>query len=201
MSRELLDSRLRGNDTEGHRLRVPAPGGDTSRMDPSVLAALAKWPNVPDVYGWLSLTARGDWRLRGKPIGNAAIREFIGRNYAGDGRGCWFFQNGPQRVFVALEATPWVLRLHESLVTHTGLPVHECRAAVLLDDGRLVLDTELGAAIVDDRDNLALSRALDGFERLRCDLLGCAGGTLPIVRATLDESAARFGFVREPQET
>src|SRR5690606_15898587 len=35
-------------------------------MDPEVLAAIAKWPNVPAVYGWLGLTARGEWRLRGE---------------------------------------------------------------------------------------------------------------------------------------
>jgi hypothetical protein len=59
-------------------------------MDPLVLAALAKWPDVPAVTGWLSLTARGDWRLRGEPIGNDAIRAFIGRNYASDAQGRWY---------------------------------------------------------------------------------------------------------------
>ena len=29
-------------------------------MDESVIRALAKWPNVPAVYGWLSLSRRGD---------------------------------------------------------------------------------------------------------------------------------------------
>jgi hypothetical protein len=27
-----------------------------------------------------------------------------------DERGCWFFQNGPQRVYVKLEATPYIAR-------------------------------------------------------------------------------------------
>jgi hypothetical protein len=31
---------------------------------------------------------------------------FIQRNYDHDAQGQWFFQNGPQRVYVELEATP-----------------------------------------------------------------------------------------------
>ena len=27
-------------------------------MDDAVLRSMAKWPNVPDVYGWLSLDRR-----------------------------------------------------------------------------------------------------------------------------------------------
>ena len=33
-------------------------------MDDIVKQALAKWPNVPDCYGWLGLDARGHWYLR-----------------------------------------------------------------------------------------------------------------------------------------
>ena len=33
-------------------------------MDDLVLQAMAKWPNVPDCYGWLGLDARGDWYMR-----------------------------------------------------------------------------------------------------------------------------------------
>ena len=80
-------------------------------MDPSVLAAIAKWPGVPDVFGWLSLTARGEWRMRGEPIANPAICEFIGRNYAADEGGRWYFHSGPQRVYVTLELAPWVYRM------------------------------------------------------------------------------------------
>jgi len=38
-------------------------------MDSDVLAAMARWPDVPDAYGWLSLDARGRWRLH--PAGDA----------------------------------------------------------------------------------------------------------------------------------
>ena len=33
-------------------------------MDDLVKQAMAKWPNVPDAYGWLGLGMRGDWYLR-----------------------------------------------------------------------------------------------------------------------------------------
>ncbi len=80
-------------------------------MDADVIAAMAKWPNVPAVFGWLQLTARGEWRIRGERIANPAIRAFIGRNYAVDSNGRWYFQNGPQRVFASLALTPWVYRV------------------------------------------------------------------------------------------
>ena len=81
-------------------------------MDEIVKAALKKWPNVPHCYGWLALDARGDWymrderiqhagpfpRVKGSRIQHEKLREFIERNYLHDDAGCWFFQNGPQRV-------------------------------------------------------------------------------------------------------
>ncbi len=90
-------------------------------MDAIVAAALKKWPNVPHCYGWLALDARGDWymrddriqaagpfpRVKGSRIEHDKLRDFIARNYAADGDGAWFFQNGPQRVYVEHEAAPW----------------------------------------------------------------------------------------------
>ena len=32
-------------------------------MDQSVKDAIARWPDVPAAYGWLSLDARGRWRF------------------------------------------------------------------------------------------------------------------------------------------
>jgi hypothetical protein len=167
-------------------------------MDASVLAALAKWPNVPDVFGWLSLTARGEWRIRGEPIGNAAIRAFIGRNYASDNKGRWYFQNGPQRVFVTLDAMPWVIRVSDGLSAHTGTPVRACTAAVLLDDGRIVLQTDLGAGIVDDRDNPLLLPAMHELNSLDVTVFGCTGGMLSLQRESLERCAERLGVVRVP---
>jgi len=83
-------------------------------MDEIVKAALKKWPNVPACVGWLGLDARGDWYMRddrvqaagpfpqvkGSRLLHDKLVAFIGRNYERDDGGCWFFQNGPQRVYV-----------------------------------------------------------------------------------------------------
>ena len=134
-------------------------------MDEIVKSAMAKWPNVPAVYGWLELTSRGEWKIKGEPIGNEAICEFIGRNYTNDGCGNWFFQNGPQRVYVSLTATPIIYRLDEfgRLQTHTGAMPHDLRAAYADANGRLFLDTELGSGLVDSQDTVKFAeRLVDG---------------------------------------
>ena len=65
-------------------------------MDEIVQRAIAKWPNVPAVFGWLSLDGRGNWAIKGERVHNKVITDFIGRNYGCDSDGRWFFQNGPQ---------------------------------------------------------------------------------------------------------
>lgn len=117
-------------------------------MDELVRQALAKWPDVPDCTGWLALDARGRWRIgedrQGlrEPITHAATIGFINRNYAAAGR-CWAFQNGPQRVFVDLEYTPFVWRLMPretagwDLVAHTG-EVATPTSVWLDDEGRFL---------------------------------------------------------------
>ena len=127
-------------------------------MDDLVLRGMAKWPNVPAVYGWLALDRRGQWRLKGEPISNPAVNAFIGRNFERDERGCWFFQNGPQRVFVSLAYTPLVLRLAGTagatlaLETHTGRKVERVEGVWLDEDGSLLLLTEHGPGVVHDGD-------------------------------------------------
>src|SRR4051812_44740937 len=93
-------------------------------MDDIVLRGMAKWPNVPSVYGWLSLDRRGQWRIQGESISNRHVIAFIGRNYYHDERGCWFFQNGPQRVFVTLDYTPMVLRIAEPALAALAVDTH-----------------------------------------------------------------------------
>jgi hypothetical protein len=157
-------------------------------MDEMVARSLAKWPNVPSVYGWLSLDRRGNWLIRSasatqrfERIGNAALRDFIGRNYQTDERGCWFFQNGPQRVYVNLAYTPLVVHYEgERLVDHRErpfAPVH----GYLDEEGSVLIAGEGTIALLDDRD---LARYADRAEELA-----------PIVK---DEVAARFGFVPDP---
>lgn len=142
-------------------------------MDDDVLAAMARWPNVPAVCGWLSLDPRGRWRLHplgdaaaggpGEAITNPRILAFMDRNYTHDDTGRWFFQNGPQRVFVRLDAAPQVLRVAPeaaSLVTHTGEPVREISAWYADELGRFYAETEHGAGMIEDRD---LASVLDAI--------------------------------------
>ncbi len=164
-------------------------------MDEIVKAALKKWPNVPACYGWLALDARGDWymrdeqaqaagpfpRIKGSPIRLDKLREFIARNYLHDDAGAWFFQNGPQRVYVRLAYTPFVMHYEgERLFDHCGRPV-EAAETYLDDEGSVLIRGEQGVGLLDDRD---LERYADGAERLP-----------RIARADV---AARFGFVSDP---
>jgi hypothetical protein len=140
-------------------------------MDENVLRSMAKWPDVPDVYGWLSLDRRGNWLIKGERIGNAALRDFISRNYAPDARGCWYFQNGPQRVFVKLAYMPLVARIENgALVDHCGRAYGEPQGIWLDDEGSILLSGALGPALLDDRDLAgfieALGRPPEGLPRI-----------------------------------
>jgi hypothetical protein len=119
---------------------------------------MAKWPDVPAVYGWLALDRRGNWRIKGERVNNAMVSAFIGRNYERDAAGCWFFQNGPQRVFVTLDYTPLVYRIVGAagapltLECHTGKPVATLRGGWVDERGAVLLETEDGIGLVHDRD-------------------------------------------------
>ncbi|MBC7803298.1 MAG: DUF2946 family protein [Candidatus Parcubacteria bacterium] len=150
-------------------------------MDQAVLRSMAKWPDVPDVYGWLSLDRRGNWLIRGERIGNAALRDFIGRNYQPDARGSWYFQNGPQRVFVELAYTPLVLHAEgEALFDQCGRPFHPLQA-FLDEEGSVLMSGEPGVGLLDDRD------LADYADRAQ-DLPEIKFAAVP----------GRFGFVRRP---
>ena len=185
-------------------------------MDEIVLRSLLKWPDVPAVYGWLSLDRRGNWMIktvagRFERIAHAAVREFIGRNYASDPEGRWYFQNGPQRVFVALGYTPWVYRLDDAgqgLLAHTGLAPRALEAVFVDDAGALLLETEIGIGVLLDRDLAGfLERLADGqgLERLLEEVArGAAakamlqGKMVPIASIRSADIPARFGFVARP---
>ncbi len=96
-------------------------------------------------------------------ITSPALIEFIARNYDVDSRGRYFFQNGPQRVFVTLDYTPWVLRVSDDgshLVTHTAARVRQPQAAWLDENGALLVSFELGVGEVLDRDLDLLTEAI-----------------------------------------
>ncbi len=127
-------------------------------MDETVLRAMAKWPNVPAVYGWLALDRRGNWLLKRETIGNEGLNAFISRNYLHDDAGNWYFQNGPQRVFVDLDYTPYIYRVSSglnaplALATHSGLPVNILHGAWIDEQGAVVLHTDRGPGIIHDQD-------------------------------------------------
>jgi hypothetical protein len=117
-------------------------------------SAMLRWPNVPACYGWLSLDRRGRWRLRGEPVTHRGLNDFLNRQYSHDEHGNYFVQNGPQRVFVELDYTPWILHLvaADALVTHVGEPVGEIRGAALDEEGSLLIEIPKGIALLSDRD-------------------------------------------------
>jgi hypothetical protein len=150
-------------------------------MDEIVARSLARWPNVPAVYGWLELDRRGNWLIKGERIGNAALREFIARNYEADERGRWFFQNGPQRVYVKLAYTPYVMHYEgERLFDHCGQAV-EALETWVDDEGSVLIRGGRGVGVLDDRD---LGRYAEEGEHLPV-----------LARAEVEN---RFGFVANP---
>jgi len=169
-------------------------------MDDIVRQAMAKWPNVPHCYGWLGLDARGDWYMRddrtqaagpfpaakGSRLRHQKLVEFIHRNYEHDEQGRWYFQNGPQRVYVELEAAPLVLRVDGggSVHAHTGEPL-QVRGCACDEQGRLYLATPRGLGLVHTLD---MHHAADLVEQ---------GRWVP-EELRAEDLPARFGFVRSP---
>ncbi len=194
-------------------------------MDDIVKQAMAKWPNVPAVFGWLGLDRRGKWLIKGERIANPVVADFISRNYEHDAAGRWYFQNGPQRVFVALDYAPFVYRIGWDpdpdaplrIETHTGRTATRIDGAWIDDAGIVLLATEHGVGMIDDRD---LERLLPRFtdksgkplseeaiagaiERLQAgaDASLCfhyRENTAPVSAISASNVPARFGFVQRP---
>lgn len=169
-------------------------------MDDIVRQAMAKWPNVPHCYGWLGLDDRGNWYLRddrvqaagpfpqarGSLLRHEKLVDFIHRNYGSDDAGRWYFQNGPQRVYVELQATPWIWRVADdgSVASHTGQAarVQQC---FVDETGRVYLQADLGFGLVHTQDMVQASDAVE------------SGRWVPAeVRAA--DLPARFGYVTSP---
>ncbi len=149
-------------------------------MDDIVKQALLKWPNVPACYGWLGLDARGNWFMRddqaqaqgpfcggtlaskGSQLKHEKLIDFIGRNYDCDDKGQWFFQNGPQRVYVELEATPLIWRVGRnfSVEDHLGRPAAVKRC--LMDQlGRIYFEADTGFGLAHTSDMLHVADAVE----------------------------------------
>ena len=172
-------------------------------MDDIVKQALAKWPNVPDCYGWLGLDARGRWFMRddaaqaagdfpqsrGSWLRHEKLIDFIGRNYESDDEGRWFFHNGPQRVYVELECTPWVWQVLPDyrLQSHTGLQTSagEC---LLDEEGRLYIASPQGLGLVHSQDMVLAAEAVEQGVWVPRDVMSA---DLPV----------QYGFVRSPAKS
>jgi len=194
-------------------------------MDEIVKQAMAKWPNAPSVYGWLGLDRRGAWLIKGERISNPLLAACISRNYEYDAAGRWFFQNGPQRVFVALDYTPLVYRIGWNPVpgapltieAHTGRTVARVDGAWIDEAGIVLIATEHGPGMIDDRDlelllpcftdergaallEDAIAAAIEslqdgGTARLR---FRYREATVPVLAIATSEVPAKFGFVQHP---
>ena len=170
-------------------------------MDDIVKQALLKWPNVPAAKGWLGLDARGQWWLRdevtqaagcfvqskGKLVEHEKLLAFIARNYEVDGHGQWFFQNGPQRVYVELENTPMVWRVDAqwSVVAHTGLQQPEPSSCWVDELGHVYLLCGGALGVVHTQDVVYVA---DAVEQGRWQPQELQWGDVP----------QQFGFVRSP---
>jgi hypothetical protein len=202
-------------------------------MDEQVLRSLIKWPNVPHCFGWLALDRRGQWRMRdeyaqtnqlpGNVIQHVALNEFISRNYAHDSLGRYFFQNGPQRVFITLDATPWIARLIPSesgpqLSTQCGTEIKP-HGALSDEKGNIYITGSIPQSLSDQIDSTVFTQTeslsiallhdhdLDLFsdqsqvEEDACSFRGSwqwDGKDLPIEPIHSAELAGRFHFIKAP---
>ncbi len=166
---------------------------------------MAKWPNVPDCYGWLGLDMRGNWFMRdeaaqacgqfdanlpgckGSELRHEKLIEFIGRNYAANAQGQWFFQNGPQRVFVELQATPliWRLQTDNALHDHIGR-LAQVQACWLDELGHLYLQCDLGFGLLHSQDMLQAAQLIER-------------GIWQPNEAFQAQLPHQFGYVKSPQ--
>ena len=205
-------------------------------MDEQVLRSLVKWPNVPQCFGWLALDRRGQWRMRdeyaqqhrlpGSPIVHSALNEFIARNYARDSMGQYFFQNGPQRVYITLDATPWIARLipHEdafSLQTQCQSSI-KAEGALCDEFGNVYITGLISQNCCDDSNSNHFTQAdrlsvallhdhdldlFSGFAKVHqdaCSFKGSwawNGATLPLDPIGFEELSARFEFIKNPKKS
>jgi len=147
-------------------------------VDDLVEKALARWPNVPAIAGWLKLNLQGDWLLTGPvpeglTISHPRILNFMARNYGCEPDGRYYFQNGPQKAYVHLAYTPWVYRIHplESgelmLSTHTGL-LDWPKAMYKDEQGRVLIEGQQGIGLLHSSDMELLAAGLQDNDAQLC---------------------------------
>jgi hypothetical protein len=125
---------------------------------------------------------------KGSPLLHEKLITFIHRNCAADAAGQWFFQNGPQRVYLELEVTPYVWRLQTDgeVLAHSGENAGAVQRCLLDELGRLYLVTPLGIGLVHTHDMLLGAEAVEQGRWVPEAVLSSA---LP----------GNWGYVRSPQ--
>ena len=157
--------------------------------------------------------------LPGDTIRHPALLDFIRRNYAADESGCWFFQNGPQRVYVNLELTPYIARSdpQHGFITHSGTALTQIDHVWLCETGILILQSGAIIAALDDRDIGPCLPQLRIEDRAVSDdqllawlaqdqstaplMLLHAGRQYPVQHLRQADIARRFGFIQAPQSS
>jgi hypothetical protein len=164
-------------------------------------------------------------KLPGQVITHRALNEFISRNYACDRLGRYFFQNGPQRVFITLDATPWIARITPS---ENGLEllsqcnsIIEASGALSDEKGNIYILGKVNQLTYEEKNKEQFSNQdcqtvallhdhdLDHFSRLAklheeaCSFGGSwewQGKQLPLDPIHSEELAARFKFIARPSD-
>ena len=130
--------------------------------------------------------AAGDFpQSRGSWLRHEKLIDFIGRNYESDDEGRWFFQNGPQQVYVELGAPV-------DLAGFAGLPpavpyrfANQCGECLLDEEGRLYIASPQGLGLVHSQDMVLAAEAVEQGVWVPRDVVSA---DLPV----------QYGFVRSP---
>ena len=132
---------------------------------------------------------------KGSILKHEKLIDFIARNYecdnsaSSEAKGQWFFQNGPQRVYVELQATPYIWRVGAApdfdVTAHTG-QVAITQRCIIDEHGRVYLETALGFGLVHSLDMLQVADAIEQGLWVPQEVLA---HDLPM----------RFGYVRSPE--
>lgn len=163
-------------------------------------------------------------QLAGTIIQHTALNDFISRNYACDSLGRYFFQNGAQRVFITLDATPWIARMIPSesgiqLLNQCGEKI-EPQSALIDEKGNVYITGSITQSLSDQVDKTIFTRTvltsvallhdhdLDIFSEQStvqedaCSFRGSwlwSGRKIPIEPIHSIELSERFHFVKAPR--
>ena len=153
--------------------------------------------------------SRAGERRAGQPIRHEALLGFINRNYDADERGQWFFQNGPQRVYVELGYTPWVVRLVGRMpmarlrCTDQAGGAFEPAAVFVDEEGGVLFADDCGARRESRFCTITICEVFSDHATLADDSMSGEFRwnnqvVLPLQAMRRGEVAARFGFVPSP---